>query len=133
MNRVVIEWTMVLAAFLTFAPVQAGCYKNCTTNNYYPTEEITLLSGMSDSDINQVITGVMAGGAHQFDFSTTHWQLSLTGAVNMSDWDEDANYSIGVGKRFGKDHWMPNALWHLEYTPIEEDDYVTFGGTIVFD
>lgn len=126
-----IKWVGLILLFL---PLAAGASRGDTyiTNNYYPTET-TIISGMSDTDINALITGTLAGGSHQFDFSTTNWQLSLTGAVNMSDWDEDSNFSFAVGKRFGKDSKIPNALWHVSYTPIEDDDYVVFGGTIVLD
>lgn len=111
---------------------------NTTINNYYnETNEACSLcinSGISESDMNEIVASALAGGSHQFDFSTTHWQLSVTGATSTSDWDEDSEFSFGAGKRFGKDHWMPNALYHIEYTPdIGDTDYISFGATFVLE
>lgn len=104
------------------------------TNNYYTetSETMTITNGLSSSDINSIVTGTLAGGSHQFGLSTTHWQLSATGATTTDDWEEDTNFSFAVAKRWGKHSWIPNALFHVEFTPdIAGNDYVHFGGTIV--
>jgi hypothetical protein len=91
-------------------------------------------SSLSDSDIADIVSGSLAGGAHQFDWSTTRWQISVTGATTTGDFDEDVNFSFAVGKRWGKDAWAPNALWHVGFTPdIQDEDYIMGGATIVLD
>lgn len=112
------------------------CYQ-CVTNHVNEVTEVNevenwrLTGDLSDSDMIEVIGGALAGGSHQFDWVTTRWQLSITGATTTSDWDEDTNFSFAIGKRFGKEHWMPNALYHLSYTPdLLGNDYVVGGATI---
>ena len=84
--------------------------------------------------LTEIIGSSLAGGSHQFDFSTTKLQLSVTGATSTSDWDEDSEFSFAIGKRFGKDSKIPNALWHVGYTPdIVGDDYIHGGATFVID
>lgn len=132
---------LLLAALWHEGALAGGNHNNTTVNNYYTTEvtEVTEISnfrasGLSDSQIIELSSGVLAGGSHQFDFSTTHLQLSVTGATTTSDWDEDSHFSFGMAKRFGKDHWMPNALWHVSYTPdIMDESYIHGGATIVLD
>lgn len=121
---------------LAIAPAFAG--DRYTINNYYetpaPVQEVTNLSisnGISHADLLSLSSAVLAGGAHQFDYSTTKWQLSLTGDFHTSDWDADNEFSVGMGKRFGKDSWIPNALFHGAYTPVLDDHHVTLGVTIV--
>ena len=106
------------------------------TNEYVTNDEISnyrISSGISDSDMANIIGSTLAGGSHQFDYSTTRWQVSLTGSTGLSDWDQDSNYSIGIAKRFGKDSFAPNALFHLGYTPVSSDKYIHGGATFVLD
>ena len=125
---------------LLVAPAEAhGNHDHDTTiNNYYESDpdvtNISNVSGISDSDLTEIIGSSLAGGSHQFDFSTTKLQLSVTGATSTSDWDEDSEFSFAIGKRFGKDSKIPNALWHVGYTPdIVGDDYIHGGATFVID
>jgi len=110
-----------------------------TTTNVTEVTEVTRISNyssnsLSDSDIADIVSGGLAGGAHQFDWSTTRWQISVTGATTTGDFDEDVNFSFAVGKRWGKDAWAPNALWHVGFTPdIQDEDYIMGGATIVLD
>lgn len=118
--------------------VYIECY-DCDTTNVTEVIEVTDVSNwsvtdsLSNSDINSIIAGTLAGGSHQFDWVTTRWQLSITAATNTSNWDEDSGFSFAIGKRFGKDSAIPNALWHLGYTPDirEDEDFVHGGATIL--
>jgi hypothetical protein len=137
-------WALALAGTL-FVEAQAGgnhndyieCYQ-CVTNHTTEVTEVnevsnwSLTGSLSDADINDIVASTLAGGSHQFDWVTTRWQLSITFATSTSDWDEDTNFSFAIGKRFGKDHWMPNALWHVGYTPdiYDDNDYVHGGATV---
>ena len=138
-----VVWALALAGTL-FVEAQAGgnhnnyidCYQ-CVTNHLTEVTEVTdvtnwrLSDSWSESDINEIIGGSIAAGSHQFDWVTTRWQLSITGATQTSNWDEDTSFSFAIGKRFGKDHWMPNALWHVSYTHgILDNNYVAGGATI---
>jgi hypothetical protein len=119
-----------------------GYHGEETTNiyNYYTTEvtELTngstlVASGVSNGDLLSISSSLLAGGAHQFDYSTTKWQFSVTGDFALVDWDSENEYSVGVGKRFGKDSWVPKALFHASYTPVLGDDHVTIGMTFVLE
>ncbi|MDH3466183.1 MAG: hypothetical protein OES26_09795, partial [Gammaproteobacteria bacterium] len=130
---------------MIFKPAQANHRHwhgyDITINNYfYETTEVTevtevtessltVAGGASQSDLLSISSSLLAGGAHQFDYSTTKWQLSLTGDFAISDWASDNEFSIGVGKRWGKDSWLPNALFHGAYTPVLDDDHITIGVT----
>ena len=118
---------VVAAAFLLATQAQAGCYKHCTTNNYYTTTEMTITDGASDADLAAALTVAASAGGHQFDFSTTDWQGSVVGA-----WydDEDA-VSFGVGKKFAE-KILPNALLHATYTQNGSEQLFTVGGTFRF-
>lgn len=145
MVMALVVWALALAGTL-FVEAQAGgnhndyieCYQ-CVTNHVTEVTEIDEIynrsaDGLSDSDIINLSSSLLAGGSHQFDYSTTNLQLSLTGATTTSDWDEDTQFSFALAKRFGKDSWVPNALWHTSYTPdILGNDYVSFGALIVLD
>jgi len=111
------------------------CYQ-CVTNYTTEVNEIenwSLTDSLSDGDMNDIIGSTLAGGSHQFDWVTTRWQLSITGATTTSDWDSDTNFSFAIGKKFGKDSWVPNALWHVGFTPdiYDGNDYVHGGATIL--
>lgn len=133
----------IMALLVVLADEAKADGYNHATNNYITNNYITEVTDVSSyrvtdqlsaSDLNQIIGGGLAGGAHQFDWSTTRWQLSITGATTTSDWDQDTNFSFAIGKRFGKESWVPNALWHLAYTPdIAGQDYISGGATIVLD
>lgn len=99
-------------------------------NNYYDSPDpgsTSLTGGLSDNEIAQLLTIGVAAGSHQFDFSTTDWQGSITGA-----WydDEDA-VSFGVAKKFSES-FMPNVLLHGNYTQNGGEDLVVIGGTFRF-
>lgn len=115
-----------------------------TINNYYEYPEpppgsntidqntvnnFSVTSGVSDSDLQQGLAAALAGGSHQFDYSTTDWQLSITGVWEVSD-EEETGYSFGVGKRWKEMEYVPDALFHMSYTPNGSQNYLMFGGTI---
>lgn len=123
---------MVLVTLCTAKQVRAhdiNIDKSVTniTNNYI-TETPSITRGIAGDELAKGLTGAVAAGSHQFDYVTTRWQLSLTGGVEFTS--EERNYSIAIGKRFGKDSWIPNALFHGSYTPIESRSYWGFGVTI---
>lgn len=130
---------LLLLVFLPAAAMGRGVYDhelNLTIEHEYPelppveVTELTVTSGLSEKDIAEGISGAIAAGSHQFDYTTTRWQLSLTGAW-LLDESED-NFSVGLGKRFGEDSFLPNSLFHGSYTPIGDGDWVHLGVTIVF-
>ena len=83
----------------------------------------TITSGVSDTDLARGIA--MSGAANQqFDFSTQDLQLGVTGAT----FDGEQALSLGVAKRFAKDSWVPNALFHGSFsTTGSSDELFTFG------
>ncbi len=95
------------------------------------TTEPVLFTGLTDSDLADTMAASIAGGSHQFDYSTTRWQLSMSGVWEFGG--EQANsFSAGVAKRFGEDSFLPNALFHSSYTPKGSEDWFQFGVLIVF-
>lgn len=135
--------TVTFAVMLLLITLEAEAHGNHhnVTNNFYEVTEVTevyndnsrLNLGLSDSDLNDIIGSTLAGGSHQFDWVTTRVQLSITFSTATTDWDEDTNFSFAIGKRFGKDSKIPNALWHLGYTPDvwDDNDYIHGGATIL--
>lgn len=93
-------------------------------------QETTIFTGADPAEMLALTTGAIAAGSHQFDYSTTRWQLSLTGTW-LIDESED-NFSVGVGKRFGEESFLPNSLFHGSYTPVGNHDFMQLGVTIVF-
>ena len=99
---------------------------NSTTNN--PVVEVrtnTITSGLSDSDISDALATAGAIGAHQFDFSTTDLQGSLTGAF----YDSQDAISFGMAKRWQK---FDNAMFHGAYSRVDDEDMWVVGGTFRF-
>lgn len=108
-----------------------------SVNNYYYTTELTeitenmsITSGKTGAQLAAGISAAMAAGSHQFDWSTTDYQLSATIALHASGENEN-NASVAIAKKFN-DSFLPNALFHGSYTPIGNDDYFVFGATIRF-
>lgn len=135
--------TFVVMLLLVALEAEAGgnnndyieCYQ-CSTNHITEVTEVSnwrLTESLSESDLNSIIGSTLAGGSHQFDWVTTRVQLSITFSTTTTDWDEDTNFSFAIGKRFGKDSKIPNALWHLGYTPdiYDDNDYIHGGATIL--
>jgi opacity protein-like surface antigen len=116
---------------ILMSPAQAsGCYK-CVTNEYHTTEVTrkvtTVTEGISNSDLASGLTMTASAGAHQFDFSTTDWQGSITGAW----YDDHDAVSFGIGKRFSED-FLPNVLLHGNYTQNGDEQLFVIGGTFRF-
>lgn len=111
---------------------------NSVTNNYYGDEGdvdtngcLCVTNGMSQSDVSKGLSLAMTAGAHELDFSTQDWQLSVTYALQVDE-DEEGAYSAKLGKRWDK---FGNALMHVTYVPEQGQDFgnwVIVGGTIRF-
>lgn len=115
-----------------------------TINNYYvvetpepapqpapPPSNLTITEEMDEEAMSRALSVAIPAGAHQFDYTTTRYQMSLTGAWQFGG-EDDSGYSVGMGKRFGQDSFLPNALFHGSYTPDGDDDWLQLGVTIVF-
>ena len=89
---------------------------------------VSVTTGVSDKDLQQGLAAALAGGSHQFDYSTTDYQASVVGVWEMSS-ENETGYSFGFGKRFKEHKYIPDALFHLSYTPNDDQDYVGFGAT----
>lgn len=132
-------WLLLLIGALWSEGVFAHGGHHNVTNNYYVTEVTEVneianwrVSGLSDSQLVELTSSTLAGGSHQFSPLTTRVQLSITGATTTTDWDEDTEFSFAAAWKPGKEHWLPNALYHVEYTPdVLGYDYIHFGGTIL--
>ena len=131
--------------FSTITPAKADeknhfKHVDLTINNYYENPEpvvnttnlteLTITNSLSSSDLAAGVATAMAAGGHQFDFSTTDWQGSITGVWQLSDENEN-NASFAIGKRW-KEGFMPNALVHFTYTPNGSEDWIMVGGTFRF-
>ena len=87
--------------------------------------------GLSNSDLSRSLSLAMTAGAHEMDYSTQDWQLSVTYAQQVNE-DEEGAYSAKIGKRWDK---LGKALLHVTYVPEQGQDYgdwVVVGGTIRF-
>lgn len=86
-------------------------------------ENYSITEGVSSTDLARGVA--MSGAANQqFDFSTQDLQLGVTGAT----FDGEQALSLGVAKRFAKDSWVPNALFHSSFsTTGSSDELFTFG------
>ena len=87
--------------------------------------------GVSDSDLSRGLSLAMSAGAHELDFSTQDWQLSMTYALQVNEDDEGAG-SVKLGKRWDR---FANVLMHVTYVPEQGQDYgdwVIVGGTFRF-
>lgn len=115
---------------LVVLPVFAGG-NHVTINNYEVTEVVentTITTGVSDGDLAKGLAASFAAGGHQFDFSTTDWQGSITGAWQLSEEEENA-VSFGIAKRFDK---FARVLTHVNYTENGSDNWLVVGGTFRF-
>lgn len=92
------------------------------------TGDTYLTRGVSGKDLRRGMTASMAMGLHQFDFSTTDHQVSVTYAFEASN-EDDGNASVAYARNWKNVSWMPNALVHIEYAENDGDDYIGFGGT----
>jgi hypothetical protein len=87
--------------------------------------------GVSDSDLSRGLSLAMTAGAHELDYSTQDWQLSVTYAMQVDE-DEEGAYSAKIGKRWDR---FGKALMHVTFVPEQGQDYgnwVVMGGTIRF-
>ena len=141
LEYLIVTLAIVLAIIvgILFSEAMAGG-KDITINNYYEnnhyttpaptvqtaseTTNLTLTSGISDSDLAEGLAGAMAIGGHQFDFSTHQFQGSITAGL----FDSEEAYSIGIGKRFKK----IDALFHGAATQIGSENAFVVGGTFRF-
>ena len=100
---------------------------NSVTNNYYADENgsTSITSGLSDNEIAELLTTGVAAGSHQFDFSTTDWQGSITGAW----YDDQDAVSFGLARRWDK---FGRVLLHGNYTQNGGEDLWVVGGTFRF-
>ena len=108
------------------------------TNNYYPSDTkqapvttttadvtpLSITSGISDSDLAKGLSGVMAVGAHSFDYSTQDFQGSVTAAL----YDDETGFSVGIAKRWEK----IDAMFHAAGTQVGSDTAVVIGTTFRF-
>lgn len=118
---------------------------NSVTNNYYnddggggtnnvDTDGVGCLcvsGGVSDGDVSRGLSLAMTAGAHELDYSTQDWQLSVTYAMQVDE-DEEGAYSAKLGKRWDR---FGKALMHVTFVPEQGQDYgnwVVVGGTIRF-
>lgn len=87
--------------------------------------------GMSKGDMSRGLSLAMTAGAHELDYSTQDWQLSVTYAMQVDE-DEEGAYSAKLGKRWDK---LGEALMHVTFVPEQGQDFgnwVVVGGTIRF-
>ena len=144
MNRTEI---LVIIAAGVMAIIMALLYSNADAsgnhghdvviNNYYDTPDpadvgtqstdvtnLSITNGVSEQDLARGVA--MAGAQHNFDYSTTDWQLGVAGATYAG---ENA-LSLGVAKRFGDDSWVPNILLHGSFSDSGgNDQLITFGAS----
>jgi len=114
-----------------------GAIDNSVTNNYDNQGVDTngaccsVSGGMSDGDVSRALSLAMTAGAHELDYSTQDWQLSVTYALQV-DSDEEGAYSAKLGKRWDE---LGKALMHVTFVPEQGQDFgnwVVVGGTIRF-
>ena len=117
---------------------------NSVTNNYYGDEgEVggnsvdtngaccSVTSGLSNGDLSRGLSLAMTAGAHELDYSTQDWQLSVTYALQVDE-DEEGAYSMKLGKRWDE---LGEALMHVTFVPEQGQDFgnwVIVGGTVRF-
>jgi hypothetical protein len=132
---------------LAFMDSVSAHHRNDITINNYPDEDhehdyapldhehdynndcLCVTNGLSDRAFANALTQSYASGAHELDYSTTDYQLSITYALQIDGEEEDA-YSFKVGKR-----WESTpALFHVTINPEVENlgNTLVFGGTIRF-
>ena len=110
--------------------VTAGASKwhggDTTVNNNFNdvteiTEVSTITTGVSDKELAEGLAGAASAGSHQFDFSYSGYQGSVTGAFI----DSEDSVSFGLAKRFKK----VDALIHGSYTRVLDNDHLWVIGT----
>ena len=145
--RVGLVLALIIILAVIFKPAEASGNHghDITVNNYYEYPDpsgiqdinyldggsinnVSVTTGVSDKDLQQGLAAALAGGSHQFDYSTTDYQVSVAGVWEMSS-ENETGYSFGFGKRFKEHKYIPDALFHLSYTPNDDQDYVGFGAT----
>jgi hypothetical protein len=87
--------------------------------------------GLSRSDVSRSLSLAMTAGAHELDYSTQDWQLSITYAQQIDE-DEEGAYSVKLGKRWDR---FAKTLMHATFIPEQGKDYgnwVIVGGTFRF-
>lgn len=92
---------------------------------------LCVTGGVSDGDVSRGLSLAMTAGAHELDYSTQDWQLSVTYAMQVDE-DEEGAYSAKLGKRWDR---FGKALMHVTFVPEQGQDYgnwVVVGGTIRF-
>lgn len=127
LNILLVDLSLIVAALVLLVSAVQAHDINITNNIDTHSHDSMLTSGVDDDELAALLTVAASAGGHQFDFSTTDWQGSITGA-----WydDEDA-VSFGVAKRFSED-FLPNVLLHGNYTQNGSDDLWVIGGTFRF-
>ena len=137
---VILDWAIINAAYASSPDVNID---NSVTNNYYGDENggagtnsvdtgcLCVSGGLSNGDLSRGLSLAMTAGAHELDYSTQDWQLSVTYALQVDE-DEEGAYSMKLGKRWDK---LGEALMHVTFVPEQGQDFgnwVIVGGTIRF-
>ena len=123
---IIIAVVALIALGLVWADAQAGGKHTHTAPAPVVTttsvENYSITEGVSSTDLARGVA--MAGAQHNFDYSTTDWQLGVSGA----NYESEAALSFGVAKRFGDNAWIPNILLHGSFsTTGSSDELITFG------
>ena len=96
-----------------------------STTNVNNSMPMTITSGVSDGELSRGIATAIATGAHQFDWNTRKWQLSVTGAVEMGG-EHEEGFSFGMGKQL---QVMGGMLLHGAVTQVASDSWGVVGAT----
>jgi hypothetical protein len=103
---------VVFAMMLGIASADADNKKHPPAqNDPVSIENYRITTGVSNSDLAKGLATVGAA-QHQFDYSTTDLQFGISGAW----YDDKTAISLGIAKRFAKDSWAPNALFHGSFS-----------------
>ncbi len=127
------RFTLTALCMLISGFINVNAHHTVINNNITEVTEVTevydystnITEGVSDSDLAEGLSMSAASGAHQFDFSTTDWQGSVTGAF----YENDEAISVGVGKKFEQ---FGAALLHLNFTQKSDKRLWVIGGTFRF-
>ena len=135
---IVLILVAIAVLVMVFSPAEAHYWHD--DHNHEHTHDVDdtdtdgclcVTGGVSDSDLSRALSLAMTAGAHEMDYSTQDWQLSVTYAQQINE-DEEGAYSAKIGKRWDK---LGKALMHVTYVPEQGQDYgdwVIVGGTIRF-
>lgn len=91
--KLFIGMLILIGLLIWIDPLQASGY------DPDPIEPPTIITNVSDTEMAAGFAMAFASGAHELDFSTQDWQLSVTYAMQIDEEEEDA-YSIKLGKRW---------------------------------